>query len=249
MTRSKAKRRAPKHPKGPERALRGAVITVLGRVQVQLKKEVMQHARGKVPGTDLDKTLRDMREYGRNLLRQGPFEAQLTKASMDTASSVRKQTARALRKDVDTDLSQHEDGLTSRIYKRTGEAVDGSVDSAYDAYSEWSESEEAELDELEDQLDDGLQADRRGVLGYVAFAFAAAFGAMVAEAQQGAGVERYVWLTMHDDRVRPSHAALDGEQADWDEPPLSAEDSDSGEECHPGQDFGCRCVASPVDAA
>lgn len=58
------------------------------------------------------------------------------------------------------------------------------------------------------------------------------------EIRQGnAGVESYVWSTSRDERVRETHAELEGDVIPWSSPP---------EPGHPGQDFQCRCVAIPV---
>lgn len=46
----------------------------------------------------------------------------------------------------------------------------------------------------------------------------------------------YVWRTREDEKVRPSHAANDGVIFAWDAPPTTG---------HPGEDFGCRCIAEP----
>lgn len=55
---------------------------------------------------------------------------------------------------------------------------------------------------------------------------------------RAAGIDRYEWLTSQDERVRPSHEALDGEVFSWDEgTPIGY---------HPGEDYQCRCVAIPV---
>lgn len=54
--------------------------------------------------------------------------------------------------------------------------------------------------------------------------------------QTAAGVDKYTWSTSRDERVRESHAELEGEVFDWSSPP---------EVGHPGQDFQCRCVAVP----
>lgn len=55
------------------------------------------------------------------------------------------------------------------------------------------------------------------------------------------GVESYTWATVGDDRVRPSHAAMDGVELRWDDPPEV-----DGELVNPGQAINCRCVALPV---
>jgi SPP1 gp7 family putative phage head morphogenesis protein len=60
--------------------------------------------------------------------------------------------------------------------------------------------------------------------------------------QTEAGVERYIWTTSNDERVREGHADLDGEEFSWDDPP----DTGDGERNHPGEDFQCRCIAYPV---
>lgn len=51
------------------------------------------------------------------------------------------------------------------------------------------------------------------------------------------GVSHYTWLTANDERVRPTHAANEGETFAWDDPPATG---------HPGSDFNCRCIAIPV---
>lgn len=58
------------------------------------------------------------------------------------------------------------------------------------------------------------------------------------EARQTAlGVEKFIWRTAHDDRVRDEHADLDGEEFPWDEPP---------DEGIPGEPINCRCFAEPI---
>lgn len=51
------------------------------------------------------------------------------------------------------------------------------------------------------------------------------------------GVSRYRWSTSGDERVRSSHAALDGKVFSWDDPPAVG---------HPGEDIQCRCIAIPL---
>ena len=52
--------------------------------------------------------------------------------------------------------------------------------------------------------------------------------------EQERRTSHYIWRTQGDDKVRASHAANDGKIFAWDSPPPTG---------HPGEDFGCRCVA------
>ena len=55
--------------------------------------------------------------------------------------------------------------------------------------------------------------------------------------QKEVGVHEYIWRTSQDERVRDSHAALDGQKFSWNQPPSVG---------HPGEDYQCRCYAEPV---
>ena len=54
--------------------------------------------------------------------------------------------------------------------------------------------------------------------------------------QTNLGITHYIWRTSLDERVRPTHAALEGKRFSWDNPP------DVG---NPGEDYQCRCTAEP----
>lgn len=66
------------------------------------------------------------------------------------------------------------------------------------------------------------------------------------------GVRRYVWITKLDSRVRDCHRELHGKIFSWNNPPAMWYVTKSkgvvytGRYCHPGEDYGCRCVAKPV---
>jgi len=65
------------------------------------------------------------------------------------------------------------------------------------------------------------------------------------------GCSKYVWKSKHDERVRECHRELDGTIQSWNNPPLMWYMTLSGKRytgraCHPGEDYGCRCVAIPV---
>lgn len=62
-------------------------------------------------------------------------------------------------------------------------------------------------------------------------------GEITMQRQTSVGVTRYRWTTSHDERVRPSHRALDGKVFEWANPPP---------EGHPGYPIQCRCAAIPI---
>lgn len=61
--------------------------------------------------------------------------------------------------------------------------------------------------------------------------------------QVDAGVSSYTWSTSLDERVRPMHADLEGQEFDWDDPPITNSDGDTNA---PGGDYRCRCIAVPL---
>ena len=67
-------------------------------------------------------------------------------------------------------------------------------------------------------------------------------GQITHQRQQGAGITHYRWSTSRDERVRESHADLEGSVHSWDDPPEVA----PGRWEHPGGDYQCRCVAIPI---
>lgn len=54
--------------------------------------------------------------------------------------------------------------------------------------------------------------------------------------QTSLGIDKYIWQTSGDERVRDTHADNDGKVFNWDDPPATG---------HPGEDINCRCVALP----
>lgn len=54
--------------------------------------------------------------------------------------------------------------------------------------------------------------------------------------QQQLGVEKYIWRTVNDNRVRPEHRVREGKLFSWDKPPSGG---------HPGHEIRCRCFPDP----
>jgi SPP1 gp7 family putative phage head morphogenesis protein len=74
----------------------------------------------------------------------------------------------------------------------------------------------------------------------------------ITEAQmQEVGLDLYVWSTSYDDRVRDSHALMEGLLCRWDDASVCSYDNgktwvarpSGAVDLHPGQDIQCRCVA------
>jgi SPP1 gp7 family putative phage head morphogenesis protein len=61
-------------------------------------------------------------------------------------------------------------------------------------------------------------------------------GAFNEARQTSLGLDRYMWQTSGDERVREEHQANDGQVFSWNDPPATG---------HPGHDVNCRCVAVP----
>lgn len=62
------------------------------------------------------------------------------------------------------------------------------------------------------------------------------YGTVQKARQTEVGISHYFWRTSGDERVRPTHAILEGKRIAWDDPP---------EEGHPGHPINCRCTAEP----
>lgn len=67
------------------------------------------------------------------------------------------------------------------------------------------------------------------------------YGQLNAQRQQASGITRFIWRTSEDERVRPEHVILDGQEFSYDDPPA---------EGLPGEPVNCRCFAEPnIDSA
>ena len=121
------------------------------------------------------------------------------------------------------------------------------------AFTEWESSGEGTYEGLSSILSDVLDGAEGGIQNSLRLLFGSTFADMNKSVQIQAGVNGYYWHATHDARVRPAHAAMDntgeGDPYSWDDPPLKADQSSNEEDCHPGDDYNCRCAAIPAMGA
>lgn len=79
-------------------------------------------------------------------------------------------------------------------------------------------------------------------------------GQITRERNEALGIDKYVWSTSEDERVRDSHRVMNGKLCRWDDASVYSDDggktwrnraSIGGFEGHPGDDYQCRCISSP----
>jgi SPP1 gp7 family putative phage head morphogenesis protein len=155
--------------------------------------------------------------------------------------------------DFQVDLSEHIYGFVDGVVRILDQFPVEVTRRVTRAYTEWESLGERsprfqDYDALGTMIDTELEGTMGATQNSLRMLFGDTFGAMNEAAQVQSGVEQYVWVTARDERVRLEHAALHGGIFDWDDPPLDASQSSNGEDCHPGDDYNCRCIASPLVA-
>jgi SPP1 gp7 family putative phage head morphogenesis protein len=256
---AKIRARAPKHPIGPEQQIRAALTRIFRAYHKHIRQLIVTLAhrqqRKDADTPDEHAIQASAAIAAHQLLYRTPFRQMLRHAAQKTADSAAKQTKAALKLGADyaPDLSDTADELGDRVFLGASELMLRSADRGLEIFDEWDDLDPetspraGDVSALGSMLDDGLDGITGTALAWAGLAFGDAFAEMIKDSQQEAGVSQAMWLSQRDSHVRASHLALDGEIFSWDDPPLKAEDADSGEDCFPGSDFGCRCVASAVD--
>jgi len=249
----KARELAPKHPPGPEARIRRAIAKVLNEYHNEIRAALLAYAsRKSLRWFDAEPHLaaifEDLLKRARKRLTGDEFAQVIRDAAQLTSESARRQVAKALGLDsVPADLKSQIQELIDASYRLVDERLNDSLDRAQDVFDQWRDGEEQDLDTLDTKLDDGLGGILGGALAGAALVYGAIWSDMNQDAQESAGVTEYVWVAQRDTVTRPEHRALDNALANWNEPPLSASESSSGEACHPGEDYNCRCVAAPLN--
>lgn len=118
--------------------------------------------------------------------------------------------------------------LIRSLSSRTFDKVEGVVTRGVTSGARWEDV----ADDIEDEFDVSTRHARliaRDQVGKLN-------GQLTAARHQELGVEKFVWRTAGDDRVRDEHEERDGEEYEYDDPP-------DGE--IPGEPILCRCTADP----
>lgn len=185
---------------------------------------------------------------GHTLVSEDEFMDAIEEAAENTASSARTQVALALGLAMLPALLANQiDALVAGIRQRTEQAVVDSMARAANVFRDWQDTEDEDADALDGKLDDGLGGILGGAVAGAGLIFGAVWADMNRETQASAGVTSAVWVAQRDKFTRPAHAALDEKVFRWDSPPLKASESSNGQDCFPGDDFGCRCLAAPLN--
>lgn len=173
----------------------------------------------------------------------GPVLQRLAdKYARRTSDFQRKELQKQIRSVLGVDLALVERNLSTRVEDFTAEQV-ARIKSMAQGY----------LDDVEKRVIAGVRAGTRpseiaqGLVDRYGVAESSAqriandqvgkfYGELNRVRQTDLGVNRYVWNTVRDNRVREEHAQRHGETYAWDEPP---------EDGHPGEAINCRCFAEP----
>jgi len=184
--------------------------------------------------------------YGQSLTRREGFKSGIRSVASSTSKSVKGQVAKALGlSSVAVDLAEREAAFAEAVAASVEARIAASLERADELYEAWAAGEDG-VDVLEERLTTGLSTVEGSALSSTAMLFGSAWAAMNQDTQVAEGVESYIWISQRDPFTRPAHAALDNTVDDWDDPPLKSDASSNGEDCHPGDDFNCRCIAGPI---
>lgn len=91
-------------------------------------------------------------------------------------------------------------------------------------------------DELEDEIEESYGVSESDAARIARDQVGKLNGQVNQDRQESLGITRFVWQTMNDDRVRETHAHLQGESFDWNDPPV---DDVTGETITPGSAIQC----------
>lgn len=118
--------------------------------------------------------------------------------------------------------------LIQSVPQRYFERIEEAVAESFATGERW--------EQLASRLEDGLRIAESDAARIARDQIGKLYGQLDGYRQRQAGVVRYRWRTVGDNRVREEHHVREGQSFDWSLPP------DDG---HPGYAINCRCYAEP----
>lgn len=105
--------------------------------------------------------------------------------------------------------------------------------------------------ELSKQLANMLAVETRRARTIARTETAKLYGELTRQRDLELGLDKYIFSTSDDIRVRHSHKLMEGKTCDWNDPTVMFEGGEwvsrgNGVMAHPGQEVNCRCVALAV---
>lgn len=235
---------APTHPAGPESRLRLIAARIVAAINHELRVRFLERAqRHDAPRP---------RTVARRELRQA-----ITPIAQDLARETHARVARSLGvapSDLEVDLSEQSYGFVDNVVRTLEDYPIEATKRVAQAFKDWEgvAPEERNKEALHVLIDSALRGGEGKLQNSLRITYGDAFAQMNKAVQVQAGVTGYWWKDRGDGRVRPAHAACTNvgsdDPYDWDDPPLKADVSSNHADCHPGEDYNCRCVAIPVPA-
>lgn len=173
----------------------------------------------------------------------GVLEALSRRYAITTSAFQRAQCARQMRAAIGIDIATNDRGVPAMIEHFVGENVSlikslgekslGDIEKVVSrAFTTGQRA-----DEVASDVEDRYGVHERHARLIARDQIGKLNGQINAARQQELGVTSFVWRTAGDERVRPEHADLDGEEFRYDDPPS---------EGLPGEPICCRCYAEPV---
>jgi len=254
-TRAARRARAPQAPRGVELFLVTVMRGVAARFAAAISKRLMGHVAkfakpeetaerhdAEEEDEDVDDMMDALREIAEGL-RTKELESGTKLAGQRVVDHSEKEFDR-----LGIDLVKDEPKWGPLIDKWQSETVDrirGMQDDQLDKIKDILRNGRAHRAEtLADELEEQLEGVTRSRAEFIARDATLKLNAHVTrERQKACGIEQYIWSTSLDERVRDTHAELEGQTFSWDDQPVVNEDGDVG---HTGDDYQCRCVAVPI---
>ena len=186
-------------------------------------------------------------EHAQKAVRREDVEALARKFATRTSAYQRLQLARQVRAALGADPVFRDKGLAARtdqfvhenasLVTRIPQRLHGDLEAMVTRAAASARPSPSLADEIEERF--GV-AERHARL-IARDQVSKFYGSLNHARQREIGVDRFVWRTVGDERVREEHAELDGEVFDYDDPPVV-----EGEDALPSEPVCCRCWAEPV---